>query len=165
MRSRALIAAGVGAIILTAAAIAPHWLGSFDPREASVGATVVPFELSGLYMTECRTDRVPRSRLATCSGPYLVGRLTASPAFDPFRRAMYYGYLAGELVPCLKEHGYTVALPSRDAVRGIDVSAWYLTILLQEETDFERAIRAWYDCPLIPSYLEDSARDGLGVVE
>lgn len=165
MRFRAPIAGGVAVIVLTGAAIVPIWLTSFGPPAAPAEATVVPFELSGLYVSECGVERDTRSVPETCAGPYQVGRLTSSPAFDPFHRAMYYGYLAGQLVPCLKAHGFTVALPSRDAVRGIDVSGWYLTIVLQEETDFQRAISAWYDCPLIPSYLEDSARDGVGVVE
>lgn len=165
MRSRALIAGGAAAIVLTGAAIVPIWLGSFGPVAPPAESRIVPFELSGLYMSECGVERDTRSAPQSCDGPYQVGRLTASPSFDPFHRAMYYGYLAGQLVPCLRDHGFTVAVPSRDALRGIDVSAWYLTIVLQEETDFEQAIGAWYGCPLMPSYLEDYARDGLGVVE
>ena len=163
MRSRALFAT-VGAIVLTGAAVAPIWLGSVGRQATPVESTVVPFELSGLYMTDCGVERSIRPQPASCSGLFRVGGLTASPAFDPFHRAMYYGYLAGELVPCLRDHGFTVETPSRDTVRGIDVSAWYLTILLQDQADFDGSINAWYECPLIPSYLQDSARDGLGVV-
>ena len=165
MRSRALLAAGVGAVVLLGAAVVPIGASSLGRPEARVESTVVPFELSGLYVTDCDIERSIRPQPASCSGLYRVGGLTASPAFDPFHRAMYYGYLAGQLVPCLQNHGFAVELPSRDALRAIDVSAWYLTILLQDETDFDRAITTWYECPLIPSYLQDSARDGLGVVE
>jgi hypothetical protein len=164
MRSRALLAT-VGAMVVAGAAVAPVWLGSIGRQEAPVATTVVPFELSGLYVTDCGVERSIRPQPASCSGLFRVGGLTASPAFDPFHRAMYYGYLAGELVPCLHDHGFTVETPSRDTVRAIDVSAWYLTILLQDEADFDESIKAWYECPLIPSYLEDSARDGRGVVE
>ena len=164
MRFRALIGAGVGLIVLAGAAVAPVWLSSFGSRASPVEATVVPFELSGLYVSECGAGRDPRSRPPDCSGPYRVGQLTASPAFDGFRRAMYYDYLAGELVPCLRQHGFPVSLPSREAVRVIDVSAWYLTVVLQTD-EFQTAFDAWYECPLIPSYLEDSARDGSAVVE
>jgi hypothetical protein len=165
MRRRTLIAVGLGTIALVGAAVAPPWLASLGPRAAPAESTVVPFELAGLYVTDCDIERSIRPQPASCSGLYRVGGLTASPAFDPFHRAMYYGYLAGELVPCLRDHGFAVETPSRDAVRGIDVSAWYLTILLQEEAEFDHAIDAWYACPLVPSYLQDSARDGLGVVE
>jgi hypothetical protein len=164
MRSRALIAVA-SAIVLAGAAVAPLWVSSLGRQTAAVTSTVVPFELSGLYVSKCDVERITRPQPASCSRLYRVGGLTASPAFDPFHRAMYYGYLAGELVPCLRDHGFTVELPSREAVRAIDVSAWYLTILLQDEADFDGSISAWYECPLVPSYLQDSARDGLGVVE
>jgi hypothetical protein len=165
MRRRMLIAVGLGTIVLAGAALAPPWVGSLGRQPVPVAATVVPFELAGLYVTDCDLERSIHPQPASCAGLYRVGGLTASPAFDPFHRAMYYGYLASELVPCLREHGFMAELPSRDAMRAIDISGWYLTIVLQDEAEFGRAIDAWYECPLIPSYLEDSARDGLGVVE
>ncbi len=165
MRRRTLIAVGLGTIALVGAAVAPPWVGSLGQPDAPVETTVVPFELAGLYVTDCDVERSIRPQPASCSGLYRVGGLTASPDFDPFHRAMYYGYLAGELVPCLRERGFPADLPSRDAMRGIDISAWYLTIVLQDNAEFDQAIDAWYACPLIPSYLQDSARDGLGVVE
>jgi len=164
MRSRALFAT-VGAVVLAGAAVAPILLNAPAHHQASVTSEVVPFELSGLYVTDCGVERSIRPQPASCSGLYRVGGLTASPAFDPFHRAMYYGYLAGELVPCLKDHGFAVELPSRDTVRAIDVSAWYLTIVMRDGGEFDQAIDAWYECPLIPSYLQDSARNGVGVVE
>jgi hypothetical protein len=127
MRSRALLAT-VGAIVLAGAAVAPIWLGSVGRQEAPVTTTVVPFELSGLYVTDCGVERSIRPQPASCSGLFRVGGLTASPAFDPFHRAMYYGYLAGELVPCLHDHGFTVETPSRDTVRASSRTESYASL-------------------------------------
>ena len=84
MRSRALLTAVVGAIVLAGAAIVPVGASSLGRQPTQAGSTVVPFELSGLYVTDCDVERSIRPQPASCSGLYRVGGLTASPAFDPF---------------------------------------------------------------------------------
>src|SRR4051794_11362130 len=100
MRPRAPLAAGLAAIALIGAAVAPVWVMNRGPEPQQAAATVVPFELSGLYVSACGSGREGSSAATECAGPYALGRLTASPSFDGFHRAMYYGYLAAELVPC-----------------------------------------------------------------
>jgi hypothetical protein len=165
MRIRAVAVAGVATLVIVGAAVAPVWMTDRGPQTGPDDATVVPFELSGLYVSDCgigrgESDDPP----ADCAGPYRLGQLTASPSFDGFHRAMYYGYLAAELVPCLRAHGLEVDLPSQQDVRRIDVSAWYLTVVMRPN-DFHVALSAWYECPLIPSYLEDAAEGEAAVME
>ena len=156
---RVLIAAS-GAVVLGAAAIAPALLAPTTPTPADATRLAVPFELSGLLVTECETG----AELPQCAVGYPLAELSPSPQWDGFRRALYYPYLNGVLAPCLREHGFEFSTPSARDVQHIDVSAWYLTVLM-DDPDFETALDAWYGCPLLPAYLDDDADRSVGVVE
>ena len=69
-----LIAVGFGTIALAGAAVAPPWVGSLGRQAAPVETRVVPFELAGLYVTDCDVERSIRPQPASCSGLYRVGR-------------------------------------------------------------------------------------------
>src|SRR6478735_4610129 len=109
MRTRALVAAGAGALVLAGAAYVPTLLTAEPtPPERDIA---VPFEISGLLVTACRERMVSTGGVALdesafddCLNRYRVEPLSPSIYFDDFHRAMYAGYFAGELVPCLRAH-------------------------------------------------------------
>lgn len=169
MRIRAVVAVGAGAAVLAGAALAPALLATETPPPPR--ELVVPFELSGLYATSCLERTVSTGgavaddlALTDCLDRYEVEPLSPSIYFDGFHRAMYAGYFAGELVPCLRAHGLTVETPTQDLAPPADLSSWYLRIVLGSAS-FDQAITTWYDCPLVPTFLEDAVRTRDGVVE
>ena len=155
MRYRRLALGFAALAVLAAAALVPTSFAE-PPAEAREHRIRVPFELSGLYSSQCvKRARIPDD-VEACLARYPIEGFTPSPRFDPFHRALYYDYFAGTLVPCLRDHGLDITPPSRMTLRGIDVSAWYLLAILRQ-SDFDRAIGIWDECPLVPSYLKAAA--------
>jgi hypothetical protein len=85
------------------------------------------------------------------------------PTLSPAQREMYWAYLLTELAPCLRNHGYEVALPSHRMFANTDASSWYLETIQAYDgsVPLDELLTVWRECPIYPSYLEPrSARDG-----
>jgi hypothetical protein len=76
-------------------------------------------------------------------------------SLDAAQREMYWGYFVTELVPCLRDRGHEILLPSHAEFGTVDLSAWYLEEIgaWDGSVPLDDLVTVWNECPIYPSYL------------
>ena len=136
-------------------AILPQTLEG-QPETVTVDLYRFDPDLQGFVPVEPSADEQELvDRADACLADYRLLPWRDSPRFDAVHSRMYYEYLSRYLVPCLNAHGFAARVPSVATFETFDLSTW------QSERGaslaFDEKVRAWTDCPLVPSYLQAAA--------
>ena len=98
-----------------------------------------------------------------CLERYPAEPYSVPPTLSAAQREMYWAYVLTELAPCLRAHDRAVELPSRRLFAGYDYTEWYLTQsrIWGDTAPLEEQLAIWRECPILPSYLDEDATDGV----
>jgi hypothetical protein len=87
------------------------------------------------------------------------------PVFNSVQLELYWSYLRSQLAPCLRDHGYEARLPTQRFIESTDTMTWYMEAIHAWDgtVPLEELLTVWNECPIYPSYLENTTRDVVSV--
>ncbi len=93
-----------------------------------------------------------RDRLDSCMAGRPVAREDMIPGAQAVDSLLYRDYRERRLLPCLSAHGISAITPSALGL-GAGAYDWYIASLYQAPS-LDEALDTWYDCPVLPPYLD-----------